>query len=111
MFTSEVVIPQAPEVIWVTCIGARRGGSGLWQIGVQGAGCRVRGEGLRCRGKVSAPPRGHEVGPAALPRGCDASVPQPLHPPHVGKHERGEEAPGWDEVMVRGRVGVGLKDH
>ena len=86
------------------------------------AGCKVQGAGrgsndlgvrgsVACRGKVSAPPRGHEVGPAALPGGCDASVPQPLHPPHVGKHERGEEAPDWDEVIVRGRVGVGLRDH
>ena len=74
----------------------------MWLM--QDVGCRVRGM-LR---EMTAPPRGHEVGPAALLRGCDASVPQPLHPPHVGKHERGEEAPDWDEMIVRGRVGVGL---
>ena len=74
---------------------------------MQDVGCRVSG----MLGEMTAPPRGHEVGPAAQPWGRDASVPQPLHPPHVRTHERGEEAPDWDEVIVRGRVGVGLNGH
>ena len=77
----------------------------MWLM--QDVGCRVRG----MLGEMTAPPRGHEVGPAALPWGRDASIPQPLHPPHVRIHWEVEEAPRRGEVMVRGRVGVSLKGH
>ena len=67
----------------------------MWLM--QDVGCRVRG----MLGEMTAPPRGHEVGPAALAWGRDASVPQPLH---VRIHWEVEEAPRWGEVMVRGRA-------